>query len=74
MVTGMVAIEATSDPVRLSFLQSVLEGAGVRCFVFEPNVGGLWPGAVPARLMVAAADQAAARSALEAADPREVWR
>ncbi len=70
----MIEIEATSDPVRLSFLKSVLDGAGVRSFVFEPNVGGLWPGAVPSRLMVSEPDQAAARRAVEAADPRELWR
>ncbi len=70
----MVEIEATSDPVRLSFLKSVLDGAGVQSFVFEPNVGGLWPGAVPSRLMVSAPDQAAARHAIAAADPRELWR
>jgi hypothetical protein len=70
----MVEIEATSDPVRLSFLKAVLDGAGVQSFVFEPNVGALWPGALPARLMVAEPDQAAARRAIETADPREVWR
>ena len=46
----------------------------MRNFVFEPNVGGLWPGAVAARLMVSVEDELAARRAIEAADPREVWR
>lgn len=70
----MVEIERTSDPVRLSFLKSMLDAAGVQSFVFEPNVGGLWPGAVAARLMVAKLDEAMARRAIEAADPKEVWR
>jgi hypothetical protein len=70
----MVEIESTGDPVRLSFLKSVLDGAGVPSFVFEPNVGGLWPGAVDARLMVAESDEGAARRALMAADPKEIWR
>jgi len=70
----MVEIERTADPVRLSFLRSMLDAAGIQSFVFEPNVGGLWPGAVSARLMVADADQAAARQAIKAADPTEVWR
>jgi hypothetical protein len=68
----MVEIESTSDPVRLSFLRSVLDGADIQTFVFEPNVGALWPGAVAARLMVNERDEAAARRAITAADPREV--
>ncbi len=70
----MVEIESTSDPVRLSFLRSVLDRASIQSFVFEPNVGGLWPGAVAARLMVAPQDAAAAREAIGISDPREVWR
>jgi hypothetical protein len=70
----MVEIESTADPVRLSYLQAVLKEAGVETFVFEPNVGGLWPGAVAARLMVSARDEADARRAIAAADPQEVWR
>jgi hypothetical protein len=70
----MVEIESTGDPVRLSFLKSVLDRANIQSFVFEPNVGGLWPGAVASRLMVTEQDQPAARRAIEAADPREVWR
>ena len=69
----MVEIDNTSDPVRLSFLRSVLDGADIRSFVFEPNVGALWPGAVAARLMVSERDEAAARQAIKCADPREVW-
>jgi hypothetical protein len=70
----MVEIDATSDPVRLSFLRAVLSAASIESFVFEPNVGGLWPGAVPSRLMVAAQDAERARSAIVTADPTEVWR
>ena len=70
----MIEIDSGTDPVRLSYLKAVLDGAGVRNFVFEPNVGGLWPGAVAARLMVSVEDEPAARRAIVAADPREVWR
>jgi hypothetical protein len=70
----MEEIERTCDPVRISFLRSVLASADIASVVFEANVGGLWPGAVPARLMVAQGDLAAARRAIVAADPREVWR
>jgi hypothetical protein len=70
----MIEIDSGTDPVRLSYLKAVLDRAGVRSFVFEPNVGGLWPGAVAARLMVSAEDEPAARRAIVAADPREVWR
>ena len=70
----MIEIASTTDPVRLSFLKSVLEDAGIESFVFEPNVGGLWPGAIPSRLMVSETDGAAARQAIQAADPRELWR
>lgn len=70
----MVELERTTDPVRLSFLRAVLDGAGVRAAVFEENAGALWPGAFAARLMVSAVDEPAARQALLQADPREVWR
>ena len=70
----MVEIDRTSDPVRLSFLRSVLNSADIQNFVFEPNVGGLWPGAVSSRLMVTERDEAAARRAIQDADPGEIWR
>jgi hypothetical protein len=70
----MVEIERTSDPVRLSFLRSVLTGAGVESFVLGENASALWPGAFQSRLVVAQRDEAAARLALAAADPRTLWR
>jgi hypothetical protein len=70
----MVEIDRTSDPVRLSFLRSMLTEAGIESFVFEPNIGALWPGAFAARLMVADRDGERARQAIAAADPGELWR
>jgi hypothetical protein len=70
----MIEIERTSDPVRLSFLRSVLASAGVASFVLGENASALWPGAFASRLVVAQEDEAAARLALAAADPRELWR
>jgi len=70
----MIEIESTSDPVRLSFVQAVLSAADVPYYVFEPHVGGLWPGAVATRVMVSDRDAAAARAALAASNPKELWR
>jgi hypothetical protein len=52
----------------------MLTEAGIESFVFEPNIGALWPGAFAARLMVADRDGERARQAIAAADPRELWR
>lgn len=60
----MIELLVTSDPVRLSFLQSLLADAGVESFVFDGE--GPWPGAIPSRLMVSSDDEAAARRVLEA--------
>jgi hypothetical protein len=65
----MIEIERTSDPVRLSFLRSVLAEAGVESFVLGENASALWPGAFASRLAVARRDEVAARLALAAADP-----
>ncbi|MDB5492898.1 MAG: putative prokaryotic signal transducing protein [Phenylobacterium sp.] len=46
----MIAILETADPVRLHFLKTMLEEAGLRVFLFETATP--WPGAFPARLMV----------------------
>ena len=63
----MVEIEATPDPVRLSYLQAVLAGAGVESFVFDAN--SPWPGAMRMRLFVAERDVELARRAIAAAEP-----
>lgn len=55
----MIELLKTADPVRLHFLKSLLEEAGIPAFVFEG--GSPWPGAFPARLMVGDADAELAR-------------
>jgi hypothetical protein len=62
----MIEILATTDPVRLHFLRSLLEEADIQVFVFD--AGGQWPGAFPARLMVAADDEALARRLIAEAE------
>jgi hypothetical protein len=46
----MIAILETSDPVRLSFLKSILEEADFHPFIF--GSGDPYPGSYPSRLMV----------------------
>ena len=46
----MIAILETSDPVRLSFLKTILEEGGFHPFVFDG--GNPYPGVYPCRLMV----------------------
>ncbi len=70
----MIELEAVNDPVRLSYLRTVLDREGVESFVFEAFAGAALGGAVPARLMVSSADAVRARAALAAADPVELWR
>ena len=62
----MTEIEATTDLVRLSFLQAVLAGAGISCFVFDAN--SPWPGAIDRRLLVADDDAELARRAIREAE------
>lgn len=59
--------------MRLSFLKAVLQAEGLEVFVFGADVGALWPGALPARLMVRAGEADQARAALAAADPSLIW-
>jgi hypothetical protein len=63
----MTLIAKTSDAVRLSFLRAILDEEGIRCVVFDAGAGSIWPGAIPARLMVADEDAWRARRALAAA-------
>lgn len=46
----MIEVLKSDDRVRLHFLKSVLEAAGLHAFLFEG--GSPWPGVFPARLMV----------------------
>jgi hypothetical protein len=59
----------TNDPVRLSFLQSLLKDSGIDSLVLDHHTslveGSI--GAIPRRLMVAERDYLRARSVLEAA-------
>jgi hypothetical protein len=52
----MVELTTTTDPVRLSFLRSVLDGAGIAAFVADAGAAGLWGAAIPVRIMVDEAD------------------
>lgn len=58
-----------NDPVRLSFLIALLRDAGIEAFVLDGHMSVLEgsANAIPRRLMVAAADHAAARRVLEEA-------
>jgi hypothetical protein len=43
----------TDNPVRLSYLQSLLADAGIDCVVLDVNTGALLPSGILPRLMVA---------------------
>jgi hypothetical protein len=62
----MIELENTSDPVRLSFLRSALEAAGIDSFLFD--AGAPWPGAIPIRLMVDEDDAPRARRVIAQAE------
>jgi hypothetical protein len=63
----MVEIEATADPVRLSYLQAVLADVGIESFVFDAN--SPWPGVIQKRLLVAEQDAELARQTIRHAEP-----
>jgi hypothetical protein len=62
----------TANPVRLSYLQALLDDAGIDHVVLDANTGSLFPLGIVPRLMVAEEDLGAARRLLrnvgEAAD------
>ena len=60
----MKQIAKTFDPVRLSYLRSVLNDAGVDFVVLDTGAGSIWPGAIPARVMVDEKDAWRAKCAL----------
>ena len=61
----MIELLKTSDPVRLSFLRSVLEAADLHPFVFGATP---YPGVLPSRLMVPEAEVELARRVIEEAE------
>ncbi len=63
----MIALLKTFDPVKLDAARALIEGAGVETVTFDAAAGGLWPPAIPQRLMVADADLDAARRLLREA-------
>ena len=67
----MIELAKTFDPVRLSFLRSILAEAGVEAVVLDTGAGAIWPGAIPARVMVAEEDAWRARRALAEAGIEE---
>jgi hypothetical protein len=67
----MIELAKAFDPVRLSFLRAVLEDAGVAFVVLDTGAGAIWPGAIPARLMVAEKDRWRAQRALAEAGVEE---
>jgi len=65
----MQVVAATTDPVRLSFLQALLQDAGIAWVLLDQHIsateGGI--GAFPRRLAVAAEDAPRALALLRAA-------
>ncbi len=55
----------TDNPVRLSFLQSLLTDSGIECVVLDANTGALLPSGILPRLMVAEDAFEAARQLLK---------
>jgi len=62
----MRAIATSNDPVRLSFLTSLLADAGITAVVLDQHMSAVEGsiGAIPRRLMVADADYSRARRVL----------
>ncbi|HTK34194.1 MAG TPA: DUF2007 domain-containing protein [Caulobacteraceae bacterium] len=67
----MIQLTKTFDPVKLSFLRSVLTDEGIDFVVLDTGAGGIWPSAIPARLMVDEKDAYRARRAMAAAGIEE---
>ena len=65
----MIEVARTHDSVRLGYLQALLEDAGITAVVFDGAARSVWPGAIPARLMVDEKDAWLARSVLKDAMP-----
>jgi hypothetical protein len=63
----MKQVAKTFDPVRLSFLRSILTDEGIDFVVLDTGAGSIWPGAIPARIMVDDKDAWRARHVMAAA-------
>ena len=63
----MEYLVSTTDSVRLSFLLSLLRGAGIKAHVFDANISALEAGigAFPCRIMVPAKRLLAAKTLFE---------
>jgi hypothetical protein len=64
-------IAKTFDPVRLSFLRSLLTDEGIAFTVLDTNAGSIWPGAIPMRIMVDEKDAWRAKCAMADAGASE---
>jgi hypothetical protein len=64
----MIEVLKTSNPVRLSFLRTVLADAGIDTFVADAGAASLWGSTIPARLMVDEDDLAQAKRVIAAAE------
>jgi len=60
----MIQLGRTFDLVHLSYIRSLLSDAGVAFVVLDTGAGGIWPGAIPARIMVEEDDEPRARRVL----------
>jgi hypothetical protein len=67
----MIQLTKTFDPVKLSYLRSLLSDEGIDFVVLDTGAGGIWPSAIPARLMVDQKDAYRARLAMAAAGIEE---
>ena len=66
----MRIIDTTNDPVRLSFVAALLRDAGIDCLVLDAHTSAVEGsiGAIPRRLVVAAADEAQALRVMREAE------
>ena len=67
----MVEVFRTTDIVKLSYIQHLLAEAGIEAFVADQHIAAVEGsiGAFPRRIMVAASDEARARTTLKDVEP-----
>lgn len=63
---GYEEILRTSNAGELALIKSLLDGEGIRYVIHGGDIAGMYPGILPARVMVAAEDVEWAREALSA--------
>ena len=63
----MIEVFRTTDIVKLSYIQHLLEEAGIKAFVADQHIAAVEGsiGAFPRRIMVPASDEARARTVLK---------